>query len=130
MANHKGSEGSVKVGADAIAELKEWSFTETADVIEDTVMGDAARTFQASLTGATGSCSAFWDETDTAGQGAMTVGASITLNMYPEGSTTGDVYYTGTVIITSIDRNAAFDGYVEVSFAWTANGAITSATVS
>jgi len=130
MANHKGSEGSVKVGSDAIAELKEWSFNETADVIEDTTMGDAARTFQPSLTGASGSCSAFWDETNTAGQGALTAGAAVTLNMYPEGSASTDVYFTGSVIITSIDRSASFDGYVEVSFGWTANGAITQAAVA
>ena len=44
MANHKGSEGVVKIGSDTIAEVKDWSFDETADTTEDTVMGDAART--------------------------------------------------------------------------------------
>ena len=50
MANHKGSEGTVKVGANAVAEIKSYSLTETADTIEDTVMGDSARTYQSSLT--------------------------------------------------------------------------------
>ena len=36
MANHKGSEGLVKIGADTIAEVKDWSFDETADTTEDT----------------------------------------------------------------------------------------------
>ena len=66
MANHKGSEGSVKIGTSTISEIKDWSLSETADTIEDTVMGDTARTRQSSLTSASGSLSAFWDETDTA----------------------------------------------------------------
>ena len=37
MANHKGSEGTVKVGANAVAEIKSYSLTETADTIEDKI---------------------------------------------------------------------------------------------
>ena len=51
MANHKGSEGVVKVGSDTVAEVRDWSLEETADVIEDTSMGDSARTKQAGLLG-------------------------------------------------------------------------------
>jgi hypothetical protein len=130
MANHKGSEGLVKIGTDTIAEVKDWSFDETADTTEDTVMGDAARTRKATLTSANGSINAFWDEADTAGQGAMTVGAEVALKLYPEGATTGDTFYSVSAIITSIGRSASFDGMVETSFSWDANGAVTPATVS
>jgi len=130
MANHKGSEGNVKVGSDAIAELKSWSLEETGDTIEDSTMGDTARTFQSGLTSWSGSCEAFWDETDTSGQGALTNGAEVTLNMYPEGSTSGDTYYTGSAIVTGITRQAALDGMVEVSFTFQGNGALTETTVA
>jgi hypothetical protein len=130
MANHKGSEGVVKIGTDTVAEVKDWSFDETADTTEDTVMGDAARSRKSTLTSASGSVNAFWDETDTAGQGAMTAGAEVALKLYPEGATTGDTFYSVSAIITSIGRSAAFDGMVETSFSWDANGAVTSATVS
>ena len=92
MATHTGSEGTVKVGANAIAEIRSFSLEESADTLEDTTMGDTARTYKSSLTTFTGSVDVFWDETDTTGQGALTIGASVTLNVYPEGDTSGDTY--------------------------------------
>jgi len=90
MATHTGSEGTVKVGSDAIAEIRSYSLEETADTLEDTSMGDSARTYKSSLKTFTGTVDGFWDETDTAGQGALTNGAAITLAVYPEGDASGD----------------------------------------
>ena len=129
MANHKGSEGLVKVGTDTIAEVKDWSFDETADTTEDTTMGDAARTRKSTLTSASGSINAFWDETDTAGQGAMTAGSEVSLVLQPEGAATGDTIYSVTAIITSVSRSASFDGMVEASFSWDSNGAVVVSTI-
>ena len=50
MATHKGSEGTVKVGSNAVAEIKSYSIEESADTLEDTAMGDTARTYKSSLT--------------------------------------------------------------------------------
>lgn len=130
MANHKGSEGVVKVGANAVAEVKSYSLTETADTIEDTVMGDSARTYQSSLTSFSGSLDVHWDETDTTGQGALTIGASVTLNVYPEGATTGDTYYSGTAIVTSIAITGSFDGMVMASIGVQGTGALSKSTAS
>tara|TARA_R110000744_G_scaffold199886_5_gene319014 strand:- start:397 stop:789 length:393 start_codon:yes stop_codon:yes gene_type:complete len=130
MANHKGSEGVVKIGSDTIAEVKDWSFDETADTTEDTVMGDAARTRKSTLTSASGSINAFWDETDTAGQVAMSAGSEVALKLYPEGATTGDTFYSMSALITSVSRSATFDGMVEASFSFESNGAVTAAVVS
>lgn len=129
MATHKGSEGVVKVGSNTVAEVRDWSFTITSDTTEDTVMGDTARSYKPTLISASGSISAYWDETDTTGQGALTAGSEVTLNLYPEGDASGDTYYTGSVIITEEGATAAFDGMVEASFSWTANGSFSSTTV-
>ena len=94
MATHKGSEGTVKVGSNAVAEIRSYSIEESADTLEDTSMGDSARTYKSSLTSFSGSLDVFWDETDTSGQGALTIGSEVTLNVYPEGDTSGDTYYT------------------------------------
>jgi hypothetical protein len=130
MANHTGSEGVVKVGANTVAEVRDWSLSETADTIEDTSMGDSARTRKPGLTSASGSITAFWDEADTTGQGAMTVGAEVTLNLYPEGATSGDTYATLSAIITEAGVSASFDGMVEATFSFEANGAVTWGTVA
>jgi hypothetical protein len=129
MATHKGSEGTVKSGANAIAEIRSYTITETADVLEDTTMGDASRTYLASLKTFTGSIECFWDETDTNGQLTLDVGSTVTINIYPEGSTSGDTYYTGSVIITEKSITASFDGMVEASFSFQGTGALSETTV-
>lgn len=130
MATHTGSEGTVKVGSDAIAEIRSFSIEESADTLETTTMGDTARTYSSSLTTFTGSVDVFWDETDTNGQGALTIGASVTLNLYPEGDTSGDVYYTGSAIVTGRTINSSFDGLVEMSITVQGDGALTQSTVA
>ena len=129
MATHKGSEGTVKVSSNAIAEIRSYTITETADVLEDTTMGDTSRTYLSSLKTFTGSIDCFWDETDTNGQLALDPGSSVTINIYPEGSTSGDTYYTGTVLITEKSVTASFDGMVEASFSFQGTGALSETTV-
>jgi predicted secreted protein len=92
-------------------------------------MGDTARTYKSSLTSFSGSLDVFWDETDTNGQGALTIGSEVTLNVYPEGDTAGDTYYTGAAIVTGVSRSASFDGLVEASVSVQGTGALTSTTV-
>ena len=130
MATHTGSEGTVKVGANAIAEIRSFSIEETADTLEDTTMGDTARTYKPSLTTFTGTVDVLWDETDTTGQGALTIGAAVTLNLYPEGDTSGDTYYTGAAIVTGRTINSSFVGLVEMSISVQGNGALTQTTVA
>ena len=129
MATTKGSEGLVKVGSATIAEVKSYSLEESADTIETTKMGDAARTYLPSLTTFSGSVDCFWDETDTAGQVALTPGASVTLVFYPEGATSGDTYYSGTALVTGKTITGSFDGMVEASISVQGTGVITTATV-
>jgi len=130
MATHKGSEGSVAVGSGVIAEVRSFSITESADTIEDTTMGDAARTYKPSLTSFSGSVEVFWDETDTNGQVALAVGSEVVFNVYPEGSTSGDSYLTGSAIVTGKTINSSADGMVEASVSLQGNGALTTGTVS
>ena len=129
MATHTGSEGTVKVGSNAIAEIRSFSIEESADTLEDTSMGDTARTYKSSLTTFTGSVDVLWDETDSTGQGALTIGAEVTLNLYPEGDTTGDVYYTGTAIVTGRTINSSYDGLIEMSISVKGSGALSETTV-
>ena len=130
MATHTGSEGTVKVGSNAIAEIRSFSIDQQADTLDDTTMGDTARTFKSSLTTYTGTVDVLWDETDTNGQGALTIGAEVTLNLYPEGDVTGDTYYTGTAIVTGRTINSSYDGLVEMSISVQGSGALTETTVA
>lgn len=100
MATHIGNEGTVAIGANTIAEVASWSFTETLEMAEAPALGDTYIKRIAGLKDSSGSITCFWDETDSNGQEAMTVGATVVLNLYPEGATTGDVYFTGNALIT------------------------------
>ena len=129
MATHKGSEGLVKVRSNTVAEVTGFSVDETADTIEDTELSDSARTYVTDYTSSSGSVDCMWDETDTTGQGAMTIGSSVTLNLYPEGADSGDTYYTVTALITGITRANAMGSMVTASFSFQGTGAVTSTTV-
>lgn len=129
MATHIGRDGIVKVGSNAVAELRSFSIEETGDTVEDTVMTDTARTYISTLTSFTGSADVFWDETDTSAQGALTAGATVTIGFYPEGDDSGDTYYSGQAIVTGVTRSASFDGMVEASITLQGSGALTPNTV-
>lgn len=129
MASHIGRDGIVKVGANTVAEVKSFSIEESADTVETTKMTDTARSHAITLTSFSGSLDCFWDETDTTGQGALTIGASVTLALYPEGDTVGDTYYSGTALVTGVSRSASFDGMVEASISVQGTGALTASTV-
>lgn len=129
MATHTGSAGTVKVGANAIAELKSWSLDQSQDTVETTKLGDTVKTYSATQSSSSGTMDCFWDETDTNGQVACTIGATVTLNLYPEGATSGDTYYTGSAIITSVGVAQTHDGIVERSLGFQITGAVTIGTV-
>lgn len=128
MATHTGSEGTVKIGSDTLGEIRSYTVESTGETIEDSSMGDSARTYKAGLTTFTASFEVYFDETDTA-QNAVDAGSSITFSVYPEGADSGDTYYTGSGIVTGRSITASFDGMVEMSLSVQGSGALTETTV-
>lgn len=130
MATHTGSEGTVRVGAsNNILEIRSYSVEETADTVEDTSMGDSYRTHKTTLKAWTGTVDVFWDETDSTGQGALTVGSEVAVRFMPEGTGGGDAYLSGSAIVTGKTISASFDGMVESTITLQGTGALTTTTV-
>ena len=132
MATTKGSSGVVKLAVSggsvaAMGEVRSFTLDETADTIEDSVMGDTARTYLSSLTSATLSMDVYCDDADAV-QLVMDSGADLDWELYPTGTGTGEKYYSGGGILTSKSLTASFDGMVEGSFALQVSGAVTEAT--
>jgi len=132
MATTKGSSGVVKLAVSggtvaAMGEIRSFTLDETADTIEDSVMGDSARTYVSSLTTATLSVDVYWDDADAV-QLVMDAAADLDWELYPTGTGTGEKYYSGSGILTSKSLTASFDGMVEGSFALQVSGAVTEAT--
>lgn len=130
MATHTGIDGTVKIGNNAVAEVRSFSIKQTAETIEDTTINDTAKTYVAGQTSWTADVTCFWDETNVTGQGAMAVGSSVTLNLYPEGAGTGDTYYTGTAIVTSLDISVPTNGMIEATFSAQGSGALIKKTTA
>lgn len=131
MATHIGNEGVIKVGTNVVAEVRSWSLDERAGTAEDTSMGDTYRTYKSGLNEWSGQLECWWDETDTNGQEALSAGAEVTLNLYPEGDTTGDKYYSGSAIITSVQVAGSMDNsIVSRTIQFTGNGVLNKPTVS
>ena len=128
MATHLGKEGTVQVGSNAIAEIRGFSIDETIDTVEDTSMGDSSKTYLASIKDFSGSVDVLYDETDTNGQTALSVGSSVTLNFAPEGTDSGDVKLTGTAIVTGKSVTSTFDGLVESTITVQGTGGLTTTT--
>tara|TARA_Y100000114_G_scaffold39265_1_gene34947 strand:- start:2019 stop:2408 length:390 start_codon:yes stop_codon:yes gene_type:complete len=128
MATHLGKEGTVQVGSNAIAEIRSFSIDESIDVVEDTSMGDSAKTYLASIKDFSGTIDVLYDETDTNGQTALSVGSSVTVNFAPEGTDSGDVKLTGTAIVTGKSVNSSFDGLVESTIQIQGSGGLTTTT--
>lgn len=128
MAVTKGSAGVVKIGAVTVGEVKSYSIDETSNTITTTSLGDSAQTYVGGTTDFSGSADVFWDPDDS-GQAAVTVGSTVTLNLYPEGEASGAAYYTGSVVVTSISRSAGIDGTVDATLSFQGTGGLSSTTV-
>jgi len=130
MATHTSASGVIKVGSNAIAEITSYSLEYSSDTVEDTVIGDSARTYKPTLKSFTASVDAFWDETDTNGQVALVVGTEITFSIYPEGDDSTDTYYTGSAIITGRTISSSTGEMITASFTLQGTGDLTTSTVA
>ena len=106
-------------------------FPETSDVSETTVLGSAgnSKTYIAGLKDSTISLSGLWDSTADAIFGAV-VGQSATLSFEysPEGTTGGNIKYTGEAILTSYAISSPVGDVVGYSADMQVSGAITRGT--
>lgn len=128
MATHIGNEGVVLVGNTTVGEVRSFEVTENAEVADDSALTDAWDTHILGSKNWTASVTCSWDETD-GGQGNLTIGNEVTLNLYPEGNAAADTYYTGNATVTTLSHSVGRNEVQEVSFDCTGKGALTITTV-
>ena len=128
MATHHGKEGVVKAGGTGIGEITGFTLETTADVVEDTALTDATKSFLAGRTSFSGSLEMNYAETDSPQQ-TLTVGSSIDFVLLPEGNSSGDESFTGSGIITGMSVNNALDAVITRSVTFQGTGTLTRGTV-
>ena len=126
MAAINGQAGSVKTGANTIANMGDWSLTLDADVADITTFGatgswrqklPTVKQWSAKFTGR-------FDSADTNGQVVLIngLGTSVALDFNVDGT---HKWSGAAAIITSIAPKSTATGVVEVDFGVTGNGALT-----
>jgi len=132
MATVTGSSGIFKAvttgGSEAqVAEVRSYTFDSSADTIEDTAMGDTARTYKKGQKTATLSIECYFDSSD-AGQADLVNGETVDFELHPEGTGTGTPVYSGTGIVSNSNFSGSFDGMVEATFNIQVSGEYTLGT--
>ena len=128
MATHHGKEGVVTAGGTGIGELTGFTLETTGDVVEDTALTDATKSFVAGRTSFSGTLEMHFDETDSP-QTSLTAGSSIAFILLPEGNASGDRSFTGTGIVTGMSVNNSMDAIVSRTVTFQGTGALTIGTV-
>jgi hypothetical protein len=128
MATHFGKEGVVTAGGTGIGELTSYTLETTADVVEDTQLSDATKSFVTGRTSFSGTLDMSYDEADTPQQ-TLTAGTSIAFILAPEGNASTDETFTGTGIVTGMSINVSLDGITTRSVTFQGTGALTRGTV-
>jgi len=128
MATHHGKEGVVTAGGTGVGELTSFTLETTGDVVEDTALTDATKSFVAGRTSFSGTLEMHFDETDTP-QTTLVAGASIAFILLPEGNASGDRSFTGTGIVTGMSVNNSMDAIVSRTVTFQGTGALTIGTV-
>ena len=129
MANHTGQSGTVKLGSNVVGSVSGFSLDTTGDVIENSNLGSTARQYLAGRTSWSASVETHFDETDTNGQQALSVGSSVVLNLYPEGADSGDYYWSGTALVTGESHAVSLDDTIKSNFTAQGTGVLTRSTV-
>ena len=127
MATHFGKEGVVTAGGTGIGELTGYTLETTSDVVEDTQLSDATKSFVAGRTSFSGTLEMSYDETDSPQQ-TLTAGTTISFILAPEGNSTGDETFTGSGIVTGMSVSIPLDGIITRSVTFQGTGTLTRGT--
>jgi len=120
MTTYRGQDGSVSLAGTAVLEVQSWSSNPTLEALDDTAMGDVARTFKGGLANGTSRFTAHFDGGDTSGQVAL---INEILSGTPDG-TVADIrfrvsatkYLSGAAVITGINVGAALGAIISAEF--------------
>ena len=111
--------------------LTDVSFPQSVETAETTAFGSSAKTYIVGLSDSTVSASGNFDGTvDTHLAAVLGQAATLSFEYGPEGTTNGQVKYTGECIMTSYEKSGAVGDVVTYSAEFQVTGAVTRGTFS
>lgn len=133
MAQILGREGSMSVGSNAVAEIRDFQLNISTGGIDANTMqsGDWAKS-KAGRKSWSAEVNCFYDPSDTNGQLAFVEGAEVACEFFVEGETTGNELRSGTARVEeiTISGSGENDAFFEFSATLTGVGALTKGTVA
>lgn len=111
------------------AYLTSCSFTRNGETADVTTMGDASREFIRGLMDATVDIEGIWDPTPDNLLVNVVDAGTLSIEVYPQGTASGKVKYTGDALCTSYNIPGNLDGAVTFSASFQWSGAVTAGTV-
>lgn len=130
MAAVAGYGGVARIGANAIAQVKQWELPLGADMYDVSVLGSVWKAYIPGLLGSDAKVDVFFDLTDTNGQvaiqNAILNGTSVTLNLLTSNAGGAAVHtYSGTAYVKSFTVKDVVNAPEELSLTLVFSGAIT-----
>tara|TARA_R100000655_G_scaffold51610_1_gene89407 strand:- start:6338 stop:6736 length:399 start_codon:yes stop_codon:yes gene_type:complete len=131
MATFTGVAGLVHWDGDSIGEMTSFSLDVNQEPVEDTVISDTSRSYQAGILNWSGTAEVFWSDVDSAQVAMWTellTPVAKEMIFFPEGASTGDIKWTGNALITSHSLTSSTNSMVSMSISFQGTGALVKGT--
>lgn len=129
MSRWLGQDGTAKVASAVIGELVGFDINEEAEIVDDSILSEDWDANSGGSKRWSGTITCRFDSTDTTGQALMTVGATVTLNLFPEGDASGLTQLAGSARVASRAITNSRNTPVDAVYAVTGNGALVQSAV-
>ena len=137
MATYAGKNGRVHAityvdgseTAAAIGEVKDFSLEITNNLVEDTVLGDSWTSQKATTQSWSATVNAIYDPADAA-QEDMKSPSQVTVELYPQGNSSGLQKFKGPANVESVSFTVSVDGLTEASYSLRGTGELAQTDIS
>ena len=116
MATFKVADGAVYSGSYAVAEITGYNYGDSVTLVEDSNAFDTQESYKVGKKKGDGGIRCHYDPTDTNGQNTLRSGETVTLHIYPRGTTPGLKEFIGSVKIETFKTTGEDEGLVEAEF--------------
>lgn len=131
MARYKGKDGAVTVEAADVGEVESFDITLSVNELDANVMGNNGwADVEDGLKSASGSIAVIHDQADAGQSELLAVGATVDINLFPAGNTTGLTEISGSFLITEVAITSSATELVKATYNIRNKGVITVGTAA
>ena len=128
MARYKGKDGAVQTGGTDVGEVESFDITLSTNEMDANVIGSDWTDVEGGQMSASGTINVLQDSSD-AQQATLVQGDTVTLNLFPEGNTTGLIEISGSFLVTERSMTVSAGDIVKTSITVRNKGTVTVGTV-